>query len=185
MTSHCLVTLSMFCPLKEKHQKTPYYKSRPIATSKLRQDTRCLKSRSPQDMSDVLSNLMPAIPEVPVFTPVKLPLQIASCQGACLQMLSFWICSALFLCLRLSPIHKLGIPISEERQNLAGMKGVCLTQTSFPKRRPAAGQKGARVLQPRGKTAQERVTHLPAPKALVVEPTTTAVVGNTTSHSLS
>lgn len=148
MTSHCLVTLSTFCPLKEKHQKTPYYKSRPIATSKLRQDTRCLKSRSPQDMSDVLSNLMPAIPEVPVFTPVKLPLQIASCQGACLQMLSFWICSALFLCLRLSPIHKLGIPISEERQNLAGMKGVCLTQTSFPKRSQLLGRKAHKSCSP-------------------------------------
>ena len=41
---------------------------------------------------------------------------------------------SIFLCLRLSLIHKLGIPISKERQNLVGMKGVCLTYTSFSKR---------------------------------------------------
>lgn len=51
--------------------------------------------------------------------------------------------------------------------------------------KPAAVQKHAQVLQPRGKTAQERVTHLPALKSLMVEPTTASVVGNTTSHSLS
>lgn len=74
MPSHPLVTLSMFCPLQEKPWKISYYKSLPIATSKLRQDPRCLKSRNPQDMSDVcMSNLMPAIPEAPIFTMVKLP----------------------------------------------------------------------------------------------------------------
>lgn len=39
-----------------------------------------------------------------------------------------------FLCLRLPLIHKLDIPISREKQNLEGMKGVCLTYTSFSKR---------------------------------------------------
>lgn len=87
----------------------------------------------------------------------------------------------IFLCLRLFLIHKLGIPISKDRQNLVGTKGVHLTYTRF------LSETGCRAetcttpgdsKETRESSDSTEVTH-------VVEPTTMSVVGNTTSHGLS
>lgn len=155
--AHSQVTLSTLFPCKKNPRKSLIVNRCPQQPPHL---DRCLKSRRSQEMGDVYkSNLMPAFPEVPVFPSVPQVVQILP--ASTLANAEILEKSTMTLCLRLSLIHKLGIPISKERQNLEGRKGHTLV---FLRETGCCAE--TCTTPDAQRTERERVTHLPVLKSL-------------------